>query len=114
VAPTTAYRKGEIYKRFRGHEARGRTGLWLLSSKGRIDSLDLNDHLDYLLGIVFSDASEKRLQQLQVLLRECRLEADAPCFWYGERGAQPPVIRDDVRVRLARIPAEIEPDFDTD
>ena len=33
--PTTAYRKGEVYKRSRGCEVQGRTGLWLLSTKGR-------------------------------------------------------------------------------
>ena len=41
-------------------------------------------------------------------------EADVPCFWHGEPGARPPVIREDIRERHARIPAEIELDFDTD
>jgi|ERR1051325_2533005 len=112
--PTTAYRKGEVYKRFRGHEARGRTGLWLLSSKGQVDSLDLNDHLEYLLDAVLPDPSEERLRQIQLLMHDFGLEADASCFWHGEHGAKPPVVRDDIRARLARIPAEIETDFDTD
>lgn len=114
ATPTTAYRKGEVYKRFREHEARGRTGLWLISSKGRVNSPDLNDHLDYLLEIVFPDCSEKRIAALRGLMRDDGLEADVPCFWHGERGARLPIIREDIRDRLARIPAEIELDFDTD
>jgi hypothetical protein len=114
TAPTTAYRKGEIYKRSRGREVRGRTGVWLLSSEGRVDSLDLNDHIKYLLDIIFPSGSDDRLKPLQHIVREDGVEADIGCFWHGEHGARPPVITDDIRARLARIPAEIETDFDTD
>src|SRR3954454_180929 len=114
ATPTTAYRKGEVYKRFREHEARGRTGLWLISSKSRVHSSDLNDHLDYLLEIVCPDCSDNRLAALRDLMRDDGLEADVPCFWHGEAGARPPIIRDDIRERFARIPATIETDFDTD
>jgi hypothetical protein len=112
--PKTAYRKGEVYKSSRGHEVRGRTGLWAISSKGVVASADLNDHLDYLLGLVFAGDSDARLNLLHERMRDYGIEADAPCFWHGERGAKPPVIREDIRARLARIPAEIETDFDTD
>lgn len=114
VTPRTAYRKGEVFKRVRDHEVRGRTGLWLLSSEDKVDSLDLNEHLDYLLGILFPDGSDAKLNRLHDLMRECNIEADAPCFWHGKQGVKPPVIRNDIRDRLARIPAEIWADFDTD
>ena len=114
TAPTIAYRKGEVYKRTRGHEVRGRTGLWAVSSKGRVDSPDLNDHLEHLLSVVFSGSGQDRLTPLHTFIHENGLVADVPCFWHGEHGAKPPVIRDDIRERLARIPAEIEEDFDTD
>lgn len=114
TAPTIAYRKGEVYKRSRGREARGRTGVWLLSSENHVLSSDLNDHLDYLLKIVFPDCNEDRLTALRDPMRDYGLEADVSCFWHGERGARPPVIRDDIRDRLARIPAEFELDLDTD
>lgn len=114
VAPRTAYRKGEIFKKVRGHEVRGRTGLWLICSKEKVNSLDLNEHLDYLLGLLFPDGSDAKLNRLHDLMRECNIEADAPCFWHGKHGAKPPIIRNDIRDRLARIPAEIWADFDTD
>ena len=93
---------------------RGRTGLWLLSSDGRLASQDLNDHLEYLIELVFPMATSGACSAYRILMRDHGLEADVPCFWHGERGARPPVIREDIRDRLARIPAEIELDFDTD
>ena len=112
--PKTAYRKGEIYRRSRGHEARGRTGLWLLSSKGQVDSGDLNDHLAYLLKLLFSPGEAQRLERLRSLMHEDGLEVDISCFWHGERGALPPVVSAATRNAFARLPATIETDFDTD
>lgn len=114
TAPRTAYRKGEVYKKVRGHEVRGRTGLWLASSDGQVESLDLNDHLEYLLTIVFPKSGENRLARLHRLMQEQGLEADVPCFWHGRPGAAEPAIRADILKRFARLPADIEPDFDTD
>jgi hypothetical protein len=37
-----------IFKRSRGHEVRGRTGMWLLSSEPKVQSTDLSDHFAYL------------------------------------------------------------------
>jgi hypothetical protein len=110
--PTLAYRKGEIYKISRGREVHGRTGLWLVSSEGKVDSKDLNDHFDYLLTIIFSGSD--RLGRLHAVMDELDIEADVTCFWWGAAGAKPPVIRDDIRSRFARLPAQIEIDFDTD
>src|SRR5580704_9633307 len=45
VKPTIAYRKGEIYKRSRGHEIRGRTGLWRLTTRRQLDNTELREHL---------------------------------------------------------------------
>jgi hypothetical protein len=109
--PNTAYRKGEVYKRDgRGHVARGRTGVWLLSSEGRVQSSDLNDHLRYLFGILYPGGSDDRANSLRDLLRDGHIEADVSCFWYGAPG-RAPMISGDVRERLARLPARIETDF---
>src|SRR5437667_305839 len=62
--PKIAYRKGEVYKISRGHEVRGRTGLWAISSKGVVDSPELNEHLDYLLGILFPGENDEKLNRL--------------------------------------------------
>jgi hypothetical protein len=112
--PKTAYRKGEVYKVSRGHEVRGRTGLWRLSSKGAVDSADLNEHLAYLLAILFPANSEELVDRLRALMHDKGIEADVSCFWYGEHGAQPPVVPEDFRASFARLPATIETDFDTD
>lgn len=114
VAPTTAYRKGEVYKRSRGHEVRGRTGLWLLSSKGLAPASNLNSHLRCLLTFLFPGGCDDKLGMLHDLMREEQLKADVGCFWYGKSGAAFPVIPDELRRAFARLPAEIETDFHTD
>jgi hypothetical protein len=111
VTPTKAYRKGQVYKHSRGREVRGRTGVWLLSSKGHVQSSDLNAHLNYLLGVLFPGNSNDRASSLRDILRAERLEADVPAFWYGTPGAHAPSIRDDIREAFARLPAQIEADF---
>jgi hypothetical protein len=114
VAPTTGYRKGEIFKRSRGHEARGRTGVWILSSDGRVADPNLDAHLRYLLAIASPDGTSDKIAALQELMHEQQLAADVTCFWYGTSGSTSPVIADDVRVRFARLPAEIATDFQSD
>jgi hypothetical protein len=112
--PTLAYRKGEIFKRSRAHGVRGRTGLWRLTTSGQLESADLNEHLAYLLEILFPAGSTKFVEPLRALIRELDLEADVDCFWYGKHGAKPPEIPAAVRAAFAQIGAMIETDFDTD
>ena len=114
VEPTIAYRKGEVYKRSRGHEIRGRTGLWRLTTRRQLQSPELADHLAHLLEILFPGGSGKFVEPLRAVMRQFDLEADVDCFWYGEHGAEPPVISEEVRAAFARIGATIETDFDTD
>ena len=114
IEPTTAYRKGEVYKRSRGHEVVGRTGIWLLSSEGYVQSADLVDHLAYLREVIFPAAGANLVAPIKMLVRDDDLEADVSCFWYGEHGASPPVIPEEIRAAFARIGATIELDFDTD
>lgn len=114
VQPTNAYRKGEVYLRSRGREARGRTGLWLLSSEPHMKSIELNDHLIYLRNVLFPPDGESLIEPLCSLMQEKDIEAEVSCFWYGEHGAQPPVIPEAIRAAFALIGATIELDFDTD
>jgi hypothetical protein len=111
VDPTTAYRKNEVYKRSRGHEVRGRTGVWLLSSKGHVESSDLSDHLRYLLTILFPDPSSDRVDQLRKMLRDGHVEADVSCFWFGKPGSFRPEISNDIAAAFERLPARIDTDF---
>lgn len=112
--PTVAYRKGEIYRRVREHEVRGRSGLWWVSSKGRVNSVDLRDHLDYLLVILSPPNGPDLIDALRGLMEEDGLKADVDCFWYGKHGAQAPEIPEATREVFARLPAPIELDFGTD
>jgi Domain of unknown function (DUF4279) len=112
VAPILAYRQGEVFKRSRDHNARGRKGVWVLSSEGRVPSRDLDAHLRYLLAILYRDEDD-RIDELRELMREQGLEADVGCFWYGEPGTSPPLIAAEIHAALARLPARIETDFHT-
>jgi hypothetical protein len=114
VQPTTAYRKGEVYRRSRGHEARGRTGLWLLSSKTHVRSAELSDHLAYLARVLNPDDGKDLIGPIRAVMHEAGLEAEVSCFWHGEHGAEPPVIPEEIRAAFARLGATIETDFDTD
>jgi hypothetical protein len=114
AAPTLAYRKDEVFKRSRGQEVRGRTGLWLLSTRRQLDSTDLSVHLRKLIDVLFPAGETKLIGPLCNLMREDGLKADVSCFWYGERGAKPPLIADEVRAAFAQIGATIETDFDSD
>ena len=80
VAPTTAYRKGEIYKEGRGQQARGRTGVWVLSSDGHVTDTEFNQHLKYLLLILFLEKSQRKIEQLRELMHDAQLRADVTCF----------------------------------
>jgi Domain of unknown function (DUF4279) len=114
--PTTAYRKGEVYRRSRdgSKAARGRIGLWLLSTREHVEGTDLNRHLSYLLGVLFPTGDEEKLGRLRTLIKARGITADVACFWYGKAGAQPPIISKQLRDAFARLPARIETDFDTD
>ena len=114
IEPTTAYRKGEVYKRSRGHEVIGRTGLWLVSSRSHVKSDELNDHLAYLQTVIFPPGTNDLVIPLKTLMREDGLTADVSCFWYGEHGASEPEIPQDIRAAFSQIGATIETDFDTD
>ncbi len=114
VTPTLAYRKGEIYHRSRGHEVRGRSGLWLLSTRHELESLELEDHFRRLLAALFPAGSRERIEPVRALMQEEELAADVTCFWYGEHGATPPIIPTDIRAAFAQVGAAIETDFQTD
>jgi hypothetical protein len=113
ITPTLAYRKGEVFKRARGHEVRGRTGLWLLSSELRIQSNELGDHFGFLQQVLEAEGG-KPIERLRTVIQRDGLKTDVTCFWYGERGATPPEILEATRAAFAQIGATIETDFDTD
>jgi hypothetical protein len=78
-----------------------------------VQSSDLNDHLRYLLGILFRRGSGEKVSRLRDMLRDGHIEADINCFWYGARGAPYPTIPNEIYAALDRLPARIQKDFHT-
>jgi len=114
VAPTRAYRKGEEY--FAGPRTgmvKGRTGIWLLSTDELVDSPDLDQHISYLVKLIFEDDRD-RPARLQQLIVDRGLKAHVSCFWHGKAGAPAPKIPAFVINAFEHLPAAIETDFDTD
>ncbi len=114
VEPTTAYRKGEIYRRSRGHEVRGRTGVWLLSTRRTVQGNQLADHFRHLVAALCPAGQANHITALRDLMARDGLKADVSCFWHGSAGAHSPEIPAFARDVFARLGATIETDFDTD
>ena len=109
--PTLAYRKGDAYRTNRdGRQTRGRTGVWLLSTRRMFPGSPLIDHLAYLASILPNDVRSA----VHRVMQEDGIEADVSCFWHGRSGAEPPSIPTDIAAVFAELPAQIELDFDTD
>jgi hypothetical protein len=114
VAPTLSYRKGEAYRGGRGHVARGRTGVWYVSTREDVDSNELTDHLRYLVAILSPTVASDHIAALRQLLEQDGLEADVSCFWHGRAGAEKPLVARFAADAFARLGASLETDFDTD
>jgi len=111
--PTIAYRYGDVYMREGENCAEGRTGLWLISSEKTVHSNDLNDHLAYLVQIIFSEGSNDRLDKLRQVMATGDVEADVGCFWSGPPGASKPVIDRSLKAALKKVAGHFEKDFHT-
>jgi hypothetical protein len=115
TAPTRAYRKGERYRTGpSGQTAKGRTGVWYLSTRRAVTSQKLADHLDHLINVISPRTGPDHVHALRELIASDGLEADVSCFWYGEHGANAPLIPEEIRAAFARLGAMIDLDFDTD
>ena len=114
--PTRAYRKGQKYRTGpHGPEIVGKTGIWYFSTRRKIPSKDLVDHLEALVRLVFPFADGgKRLSELRDIMERGNLKAHVTCFWRGPPGANEPSIPTVVSEPLQRIPADIQVDFATE
>jgi hypothetical protein len=114
--PTHAYRKGQRFRPGpRSPEVTGKTGVWYFSTKRKIASKDLTDHLDALVRLVFPFGDEdKRLRELRELMERENLQAHVTCFWRGLPGADTPSVSSVVAGALERLPADVEVDFATE
>jgi hypothetical protein len=111
--PTKAYRKGQTYRSGpHGPDVSGRTGVWYFSTRRKIQSKDLADHLNALERLVapFGD-QDSRLKQLRDIMERRGLQAHVTFFWRGPPSVQQPSIPFATTAALHRLPANIEPDF---
>jgi hypothetical protein len=114
--PTRAYRKGQTYRSGpHGPEVIGKTGVWYFSTRRKIQSKDLADHLGVLERLVapFGD-QDHRLKEIRAIMQRENLQAHVTCFWRGSPGAEKPSIPSIAIAGLRRLPADIEPDFATE
>jgi hypothetical protein len=114
--PTRAYRKGQKYRPSpRSPEVTGKTGVWYFSTRRKISSKDLADHLHVLVTLIvpFAD-QDRRLRELRDIMKREDLQAHVTCFWRGPPGADQPSISSLVTGTLDRLPADIEIDFATE
>jgi len=114
--PTKAYRKGQIYRSGpHGPDVTGRTGVWYFSTKRKTMSKDLADHFNVLERLVapFGDQGA-RLKELRDIMGNKNLQAHVTFFWRGPPEVQHPSIPPIATATLRRLPADIEPDIDTE
>jgi hypothetical protein len=114
--PTRAYKKGQRYRPGpRGPEITGKTGVWYFSTKRKIPSKDLADHLDALVRLLFPFGDQdRRLKEIRDIMKRENLQAHVTCFWRGPSDANQPSIPSVVSGALHRLPADIEVDFATE
>ena len=114
--PTKAHRKGEIYRPSpRSPEVTGKTGIWYFSTRQKLQSNDISDHLNVLERLIspFGD-QDSRLKELRDIMERRNLQAHVTFFWRGPSGVQRPSIPSVATATLRRLPADIEPDIDNE
>jgi hypothetical protein len=117
VFPTTAYAKGHKYMAGAGTgELIGRTGVWLLSTRGIVASENLIHHLEFIIRILVPDTKNfgPLIGLNMLLLKHKDVRADVSCFWHGRFGERRPSIPKTISDLFKLVPADIELDFDTD
>jgi hypothetical protein len=80
-----------------------RTGYWMLSSEGSVQSNDLEAHLTYLL-----DQLEPARRAIAALSNSPEFRVEFHCYWMSETGHGGPVLSAEVLRRIADMGAELE------
>jgi hypothetical protein len=114
--PTRAYRKGQEYRSGpHGPDVIGKTGVWFFSTRRKIPSKDLADHLNALERLIAPSGDPgNRLKELRDIMERGNLKAHVTCFWRGPPEVEKPSIPSVATAALRRLPADIEPDFATE
>jgi len=103
IQPSKSQRMGDKVATSPGRKRVAKTGLWLLSSEEHVESRDLRDHLDWLLGVLVPKAEE-----LHTILEPMEaVEADISCIWWSKYGQGGPVLWPEHLDGLARVGLEL-------
>jgi hypothetical protein len=103
--PTRVYKKGQTYQPGpRSPEITGKTGVWYFSTKHKVPSKDLADHLNALERLISPFADQhSRLRELREIMERKNLQAHATLFWRGPPGAQHPSVPSAAIAALCRL-----------
>jgi hypothetical protein len=98
-----------------GPEITGKTGVWYFSTRRKIPSKVLSDHVDALVGLIFPFGDQdRRLRELCDIMERENLKAHATFFWRGPSDAKRPSVSHVATEPLHRLRADIEVDFATE
>jgi hypothetical protein len=106
LASDFAAAKGDLRRSSSGHELRQGTGVWFVTSEGRVESKSIERHLVYLLAMV-----EPVREQLLAIAREQSLTADFFCYWASATGHGGPQVGADTLMRISELQASLGFDF---
>jgi hypothetical protein len=95
LEPTHSHRAGDART---GGAAPNREGLWALSTKGLVESPDLDEHLRYLVGRVSSVR-----ESLEAVLRRANHRGDVFCYLLRETGHGGPTVAPEVMTGFGEL-----------
>jgi len=106
LEPTESVKKGVAGKPNKlGLSPIGKVNLWMLDSEGHVDSLDLRDHIDWLLDRIESSSSNL------LALRAQGVVMDVWTIWWSKNGDGGPTIWPSQMRRLALLDLELSIGF---
>ncbi|RVU14071.1 DUF4279 domain-containing protein [Methylobacterium oryzihabitans] len=114
--PTLSYRRGEDHV-VAGKPLQRQFGIWIYSTKNRVQSTSLKQHLAALERIIIGEISpwpERALGKVQDLMKEPGMEFRVDVFWYGAADAKLPEISRSFRYVVSAAGGTIETDFHRD
>lgn len=101
IEPTSTQKVGQVFRNSLGRERTASINGWFLSSEGKVTSLDLRRHLDWLLDRVMP--AKEPLLELQW---RSGLDMDVSCVWWSAQGHGGPVLWPEQMARLAELNLE--------
>lgn len=101
VEPTSTQSKGERIRNSLGRERIVSVNGWFLSSEGKVRSLDVRRHLDWLLEkLMPAEAGLKELQKLP------KVKLGVSCVWWSAGGQGGPTLWPEQMARMAQLNLE--------